>query len=176
MKSLLFATASISVIGLALMGTAAYADPTPKQKFICNTGYSMPDCIRQLSTLREALKPYHPERLGEWTWVLVKSADWKPILLTRGLNPDSPAFTVPDKRQTFLEEALFVQVPNRSAELLHFWSVPLDKMLDLAITHELGHAVCNMQDEHLADNFGRRLREGQNPECVTAHNKSAKSH
>ena len=175
-KSLLFATVSISLIAFAITGTATYADPIPKQKFVCNTGYSMPDCIRQLSTLREALKLYHLERLGEWTWVLVKSADWKPILLSRGLNPDSPAFTVPGKRQTFLEEALFVRVPNRSAELLRFWSVPLDKMLDLAITHELGHAACNIQDEHLADSFGRQLREGQNPECVAAHNKSARSH
>jgi hypothetical protein len=176
MKSLLFNTASISVMGLALTATAAYGDTTPKQKFACNTGYSMPDCVRQVSTLREALNPYHPERLGEWTWVLVKSADWKGILLSRGLNPDSPAFTVLEKRQTFLEEALFVQVPNRSAELLRFWSVPLDKMLDLAITHELGHAACSMQDEHLADSFGRQLREGRNPECVATPNELAKSH
>lgn len=175
MKSLLFTTASISVIGLALTGTAAHADTTPKQKFVCNTGYSMPDCIRQLSTLREALKPYHPERLGEWTWVLVKSADWKEILLPRGLNPNSPAFTVPDKRQTFLEEALFVQVPNRSTELLRFWSIPLNKMLDLAITHELGHAACNMRDERLADGFGSQLREGKNPECGATHKKSTMS-
>jgi hypothetical protein len=136
----------------------------------------MDDCIRQLSALREALKPYHSERLGEWTWVLVKSADWKVILLSRGLNLDSPAFTVLEKRQTFLEEALFVPVPSRSTELLRFWSVPLDKMLDFAITHELGHAACNMQDEHLADTFGRQLREGRNPECVASRNAVAKSH
>jgi len=176
MKSLFFATATISLMGLALTGTAVYAEPTPQQKFACNTGYSVPECIRQLSALREALKPYHPERLGAWTWVLVKSADWKAILLSRALNADSPAFTVLEKRQTFLEEALFVRVPNRSAELLRFWSVPLDKMLDFAITHELGHAACNMQDEHFADSFGRQLREGQNPECAAPHNKSARSH
>ncbi len=176
MKSLLFATASISVIGLVLTGTSVSAETTPKQKFICNTGYSVTDCIRQISALREALKPYHPERLGEWTWVLVKSADWKIVLLSRGLNPDSPAFTVLQKRQTFLEEALFVRVPNRSAELLRFWSVPLDKLLDFALTHELGHAVCNIQDEHIADNFGSQLREGRNPECLAGHNESAKSH
>jgi len=176
MKSLLFAAASISVFGFALTGTAAYAEPTPQQKFACNTGYSVRECIRQLSALRKALKPYHPERLGSWTWVLVKSADWKAILLSRGLDPDSPAFTVLEKRQTFLEEALFVQVPGRSAELLRFWSVPLDKMLDLAVTHELGHAVCNMRNEHFADSFGRILRNGQNPACVTAQNKSTGSH
>lgn len=175
MKSLLFAAASVSAICLVLTATAV-AEPTPTQKFVCNTGYSVPDCIRQTSTLREALKPYDAERLGAWTWVLVKSADWKAILLSRGLNPDSPAFTVLEKRQTFLEEALFVRVPSRSAELLRFWSVPLDKMLDLAITHELGHAACNMQDEHLADTFGRQLREGRNPECVAARNELAKSH
>ena len=176
MKSLLFATLSVSLFGFALTATAASADTIPKQKFVCNTGYSVPECTRQLGVLREALKPYHPERLGEWTWVLVKSMDWKVILLSRGLNPDSPAFTVLEKRQTFLEEALFVRVPNRSAELLRFWSVPLDKMLDFAITHELGHAACNMQNEHLADDFGRQMREGRNPECVAARNELAKSH
>lgn len=176
MKSLLFVAVSVFVAGFALSATAAHAGPIPAQRFVCNTGYTMPECIRQASALREALKPYHPERLGEWTWVLVKSADWKVILLSRGLNPDSPAFTVLEKRQTFLEEALFAQVPKRSAELLRFWSVPLDKMLDLAITHELGHAICNMQDEHLADDYGRQLREGKNAECVAAHNKSAKFH
>ena len=176
MKSLLFAAASVSVMGLTLSATAAYADTIPKQRFVCNTGYAVPECVGQLDTLREALKPYRPERLGEWTWVLVKSADWKVILLSRGLNPDSPAFTVLKKHQTFLEEALFVRVPNRSAELLRFWSVPLNRMLDLAISHELGHAVCNLQDEHIADSFGGQLRAGRNPECVGTHIKSASSH
>lgn len=166
MKSLLWAKARISVIGLVLIGTSANAEAIPKQRFVCNTGYSVPDCIRQISALRETLNPFNSERLGAWTWVLVKSADWKVILLSRGLNPDSPAFTVLQKRQTFLEEALFVWVPNRSAELLRFWSVPLDKLLELALTHELGHAICNLQDEHLADNFGKQLREGRNPECA----------
>jgi hypothetical protein len=45
--------------------------------------------------------------LGDWTWILVQSRDWKPILRRVGRDPDSPALTILEKRQTFLEEALF---------------------------------------------------------------------
>ena len=62
--------------------------------------HSRSDCSDVLAGLDLA-------RLGEWTWVLVQSRDWKPILRRVGRDPDSPAFTILDKRQTFLEEALF---------------------------------------------------------------------
>jgi hypothetical protein len=78
---------------------------------------------------------------------LVRSEDWKPILLQRGLDPDSPAFTFYAKRETFIEEALVTQVPGRGRELLLKWNISMKDLLDLAITHEMGHALCDDKDE-----------------------------
>ena len=97
-------------------------------------------------------------RLGEWTWVLVQSRDWKPILRRVGRDPDSPAFTILDKRQTFLEEALFRPNVDRSRILLEKYRVPLDQLLYVAITHELGHAICHEVDELKAIAYANQLR------------------
>ena len=80
--------------------------PTPAQKFVCNTGYSQTKCDEQVVILRKALANYPVAQLGNWTWILVRSEDWKAIHRARGLDPDSPAFTFYPKRETFIEEAL----------------------------------------------------------------------
>jgi len=136
---------------------------------VCNTGYKISECRQQLSALRAALAPHPSQKLGPWTWVLVKSQDWKPIVQRMGGNAASPAFSVLEKRETFLEEALFVPVGSRQVELLRIWSIPVDKFLDIAITHELAHGICNDMNEARADAFGRLLREQKKAECATAH-------
>jgi hypothetical protein len=163
LKTLTFRFVYVLLLTLTIPVSAATL-PQP-QRFVCNTGYKVSECLQQLASLKSALVPYNAEKLGAWTWVLVKSEDWKPIVRRLGGNTDSPAFTVLEKRQTFLEEALFVPVGGRQVELLRVWSVPLDKFLDFAITHELGHGICNTTDESRADTFGRLLREGKNPGC-----------
>ena len=140
----------------------------PVQHMFCNTGYKISDCQQQLSVLRAAIAPY-AHRLGTWTWVLVKSQDWKLILQRMRGNSDSPAFSVLEKRETFLEEALFVPVGSRQTELLRIWSIPLDEFLNVAITHELGHGICQDLNEARANVFSRLLREHKKPECATAH-------
>jgi hypothetical protein len=80
-------------------------------------------------------------------------------------NPDSPAFSVIAERTTIFEEALFVTMPLRDVELLQTFRVLGDPLLRLAVTHELGHAICHEFDERRADDYGRALREGQRPEC-----------
>jgi hypothetical protein len=74
---------------------------------------------------------------------------------------DAPTFTYLEKRQTFVKEALVVKegLVARRAELLRQWQVPLDQLLEIAITHELGHAICHETDEAKADRYGRVLRE-----------------
>jgi hypothetical protein len=150
--------------------------PLPIQRFVCNTGYKFPECQQQLGVLRSRLAPYPSQRLGEWTWVLVKSQDWKTIVQRLGGNSDSPAFTILERRETFLEEALFAPVGSRQSELLRIWSIPLDRFLDVAVTHELGHGICEDLDEARADAFGRLLREGKKPDCDATPRKQAKSH
>ena len=41
----------------------------------------------------------------------------------------------------------------------------LNALLDLAVTHELGHAICHDQDERRADDYGRGLREKKPVAC-----------
>ena len=76
---------------------------------------------------------------------------------SRRPGPDSPAFTILDKRQTFLEEALFG--PTSIAAGSSWRSIaPLDQLLYVAITHELGHAICHEVDELKAIEYANQLR------------------
>lgn len=47
--------------------------------------------------------------------------------------------------------------------------VPFDQFLDLAVTHELGHAMCGESDEIKAERFGRELRQGKMAVCSAGH-------
>jgi hypothetical protein len=135
------------------------------QHFVCNTGYSAQQCHEQMSVLRPLLDQYGAARLGGWTWVLVKSDDWKELQRQHSMDPDSPAFTVLDRRETFFEEALVSPVTTRRVELVRQWSLGMDGLLNLAVTHELGHALCNEKNEKKADGYGERLRSGQAVVC-----------
>ena len=129
------------------------------QHFVCNTGYSTQQCHEQMAVLRPLLKEYGADNLGEWTWVLVRSQDWSAIQRP-WMDPDSPAFTVFGRRETFFEEALVRPVTLRRIELVRKWSLGMDDLLTLAVTHELGHAFCNEKNEKKADAYGEELRKG----------------
>jgi hypothetical protein len=139
--------------------------PTPTQQFVCNTGYRQKQCDEEMVVLRKALANYPVAQLGSWTWILVRSEDWKAILLPRGLDPHSPAFTFCPKRETFLEEALLTQVPVRGRELVLQWHMGTRDLLDLAIRHELGHALCNDASERNADRVARLLEQRKTISC-----------
>lgn len=135
------------------------------QEFHCHTGYPLAECQKDILHLKSILTRYPIEALGHWTWVLVRSQDWKPISRTLRLNPDSPAFTVLEPRETFLEEALFFHDPERIAELMKEWQQSMPKLLELAVSHELGHAFCAEPNEATADRLGEQLRKGLGPLC-----------
>jgi len=75
------------------------------------------------------------------------------------LNPDSPAFSALVPRETFLEEALFAHNPVRTAELMEEWQKSMPKLLELAVSHELGHALCEEPNEAAADRFWRGVKK-----------------
>jgi hypothetical protein len=127
--------------------------------------------------LKRVVANYSASELGDWTWILVRSEDWKGILLARGLDPDSPAFTFRPKRETFIEEALLTQVPVRGRELLLKWNMSANDLLDLAIRHELGHALCNDPSEQNADRVARLLEQRNTVSCkANAEAKQKSSH
>jgi hypothetical protein len=135
------------------------------QRFLCSKPYSISECDKQVLILQAALRRFPIQGLGPWTWVLVRSEDWKLILTRVQMDPNSPAFSVLQRRQTFLEEALLVANPKRQLELLNRWNIPFDEFLDFAISHELGHAFCSESDEIKAERLGQGLRKGEGPVC-----------
>jgi hypothetical protein len=139
----------------------------PGQEFACVSPYTVAECERQVAILRPILHRYAAEKLGNWTWVLVRSEDWKRILTELHLNPNSPAFSHLEMRQTFVEEVLVVPEPERQIELLEKWHIPFDQFLDFAISHELGHALCQESDEIKSERYAQRLRKGSTSECAT---------
>jgi hypothetical protein len=70
-----------------------------------------------------------------------------------------------EPRETFLEEALFVHDPQRTSELMREWRMSMPKLLELAVSHELGHAFCEEPNESAADHFGEELRKGGLAPC-----------
>jgi hypothetical protein len=135
------------------------------QRLSCHTGYTVEKCLKDLAILRRTLAKYPLAQLGEWNWILVHSEDWKSIVVPRGLDPDSPTFTYYAKRETFVEEALITDVPGRTDELKRRWHMGIDKLRELAITHELGHAFCNDGREEVANQQAELLRNRKSPTC-----------
>ena len=156
---------SVSVSCQTPSPSRAQTPASGSQHFVCNTGYSPDECNLQMAVLRRALGRYPTARLGEWTWVLIRSQDWKGLKERLELDPDSPAFSSLSRRQTFMEEVLVTPVPGRSAELIRHWEMSMKDLLQLAVTHELGHGLCGERDEHKADAYGRMLRAGAEVRC-----------
>jgi hypothetical protein len=149
--------------------SASPQEDPPLQRFVCNTGYTQEKCHADMTVLRRTLAKYPPVQLGDWTWILVRSDDWKAIVTPRGLDPDSPTFTYYAKRQTFVEEALVADLPVRRKELKARWHMPVERLLYLAVGHELGHALCNDRSEESANLAAKMLREGSSPSCEIDH-------
>jgi hypothetical protein len=156
---------------LVILFTTPYSmlsQSSAPQKFICNTGYTLQQCHRQMSTLRPVLDKFHADALGQWTWILVRSEDWRPLMYRLDASPDSPAVTFLDKRTTLFEEALMESSAANRAELLRYWGLPLNQLLDEAVSHELGHSFCNDPDEARAERRARALQEGKKLVCEAA--------
>jgi hypothetical protein len=81
------------------------------------------------------------------------------------LDPDSPAFTYLEKRETFIEEALVTEIPVRRRDLLLKWGMSIADLLDFSIAHEMAHALCGEKDEAKANHVAERLLEGKSPSC-----------
>ena len=136
------------------------------QTFLCENGFPVADCKSDFAILRSHLQAYPTAQLGGWTWVLVQSNHWRDLGRNLGLDPASPAYTAIENRLTLIDESMLVQRDaNRNAELIRKFDLPLSKLIDLAVTHEMGHALCGFKDEYKADAVGKRLREGELPYC-----------
>jgi hypothetical protein len=135
-------------------------------QFFCTHNYDSQACLKDSVALRHALAPYRLEHLGTWSFLLVPADDWRTLVLGLHGNPVSPAFSIIDQHMTVLESSLFTATPIRDKSLLRTFGVIGSALLDLAVTHELGHAICQDQNQHRADDYGRELRQTKTVDCT----------
>jgi hypothetical protein len=132
------------------------------QTFLCDNRVAVSECKSEVEILRTHLQAFPVSQLGAWTWVLVRSDRWKDL----GLDSASPAYTAMEERLTLIDESMLVEKnAPRTEELMRKFELPLPALVDFAVTHEMGHALCGFKEEGKADAVGRRLREGKLPYC-----------
>lgn len=138
----------------------------PVQHIICNIGYTVSQCRDRTDALRVILQKYPVGALGEWTWVVVPSINWKKALSDRLFSPDVPAMTYLPARETYIDEALLRGSSVRAVQLSAAWNMSIPALLDLAIRHEMGHALCNTSDELAAQRTAVLIHAGESPVCA----------
>lgn len=146
---------------------AAAQTHAPVQHIICNIGYTVSQCRERTDALRVILQKYPVEALGEWTWVVVPSISWKKALSDRLFSPDVPAMTYLPARETYIDEALLRGSSVRAVQLSAAWNMSIPALLDLAIRHEMGHALCNTSDELTAQRTAALIQAAESPVCAS---------
>jgi hypothetical protein len=134
-------------------------------RFYCTSDYNPVQCAHDVKSLEEELTKYPLDRLGRWSFVLTPSDHWPALVAKLKGNTFSPAFSVLGQKTTVFEQAIFSPAPVRAQELMEMFGTLGGPLLRLAVTHELGHALCSETDERRADEYGRELRSGQTPLC-----------
>jgi hypothetical protein len=134
-------------------------------QFLCSQKYDRAECVKDATALRHAITPYPTQLLGAWSFVLVPADDWKTLVRSQGADPVSPAFSMLEQRVTLLDSSLFSPSASRNKELMQRFSLMGSALVELAITHEMGHGICQEKDERRADDYGRELRDGRIPDC-----------
>jgi hypothetical protein len=157
--------AQTQTLKLVTVHFAANGSTPNAVQFLCSQKYDRAECVKDATALRQAIARYPVQLLGSWTFVLVPADDWKALVRGQGGDPVSPAFSMLDQRMTLLDGSLFVASASRNKELLQRFDMIGATLLDLAVTHEMGHGICEEKNERKADDYGRELREGKAPDC-----------
>jgi hypothetical protein len=156
-------TQTLRVVPVDLEGTV---QTTKNVQFFCTQDYNREECHQHALELRRALMSYPLERLGMWSFALVPSDKWKDLIRALGGPTHSPAFTSFEQRTTVMESSLFSPTATRSAEFRRVFGVTGKALLELAVSHELGHGICQERDELRADDYGRELRQTKMVDCT----------
>jgi hypothetical protein len=134
-------------------------------QFFCTQKYNRQHCVRDAIRLQLILGRYPVADLGSWNFVLASSDEWKDLVRGLGGIPGSPAFSVLENRTTVLEEALFSASGSRRAELVRIFGTVDRVLLEQAVSHELGHALCGEFNENRAAQNGHDLFTGRALVC-----------
>jgi hypothetical protein len=161
----LFAAVAAQTQSLRVVRVHLSATPVAVQ-FFCAHDYERQACVNDAASLQRQLLPYSFAKLGEWSFVLVPADRWSDLVHNLGGDPVSPAFSILDQHTTVFDGSLFSASGNRNRELLVTFGMLGSALLNLAVTHELGHALCQDEDERRADDYGRKLRENKEAKCL----------
>lgn len=123
--------------------------------------------------LKNLLNKYGADQLGQWKWVLVPSQQWKILVTQLGVSPNVPAFTALDAKMTLFDDALLGGSPGRTSQLMDIWGLGREELLDLAVRHELSHALCNDENESHVRGNAQLLDEKKSPICDAPPKKSS---
>jgi hypothetical protein len=140
--------------------------------FSCTTDYDPSECLTNAALLAKVLERYPTEKMGQWTFVLAGSARWRQTIKQLGGDTESPAFSELIARVTVLKDELFETADSRQAMVARRFGMLPGSILDYAVTHEMGHAICRERQENLADKYGFDLRRGIAPTCSTDRKRS----
>ena len=156
-------TASLQVIDVQRDDLSSI--PAGRVTIACTTNYDPALCLASANRLAKVLQHYPTTQLGDWKFVVASSEHWQQIVKALGGDPESPAFTELTAHVTVLEDALFETADLRRAGLAQRYGQTISGLLDYAVSHEMGHAICQVHDEKLAEAYGRGLRMGTTPVC-----------
>jgi len=96
------------------------------QEFLCVSPYTISQCEEQVAKLRSVLDRCNAKTLGKWTWVLIRSEDWKQILGCQlQLNINSPAFINLQMRQTFFRGCLIRVEATATDRITRYMAYPI---------------------------------------------------
>jgi hypothetical protein len=163
-------TTSIRILPIELPNRPASISHTVS--FSCTTDYDPSQCLASAALLAKVLERYPTERMGQWTFVLAGSARWRQTVKELGGDPETPTFSELSARVTVLKDELFETADSRQAMLAQRFGLPPGSILDYAVTHEMGHAICGEREENLANKYGLDLRRGIAPTCATYRKRS----
>ena len=162
-------TTSIGILPIELSNRPASLSHI---SFSCTTDYDPSQCLSSVASLAKVLERYPTERMGQWKFVLAGSASWTQTVKDLGVDPESAAFSELGARVTVLKDELFETADSRQAMVARRFGMLPGSILDYAVTHEMGHAICGERQENLADKYGLDLRRGIAPMCATNRKRS----
>lgn len=140
-------------------------------QFYCTEKYSRNACQNDIFILRQTLGHYPLEGLGRWCFVLASVEEWDAAINQLHLPPESPAFSSLNANLTVIAQTVFSGPIDRRAELMKRFRAPLAELLNIAISHELGHVLCRELDEGKAEIYGQEVRRGKYPTCGRAESR-----
>lgn len=128
--------------------------------FLCSAEYSRSACVQDTKAVAIEVASHRNTNLEAWTFLLVPASEWRETVHGLHRDPSSPAFSLLDERITVLESSLSQATPERAKDFLEMFGVSGPPLLQLAVTHEMSHALCADRDEQRANENSARMRQG----------------